>query len=105
HVAYVRSSIEHKQREFLEQAGITNTDITDTYRAVHGVDAKMPEDLLSMARDPETLKILKGSASLHTSDAEWALNQFSKLETERLSLPTLTSEGPVQNRTTKLTPS
>jgi hypothetical protein len=35
HVAYVRSSIDHRQREYLEQAGITNSDITDTYRAVH----------------------------------------------------------------------
>jgi hypothetical protein len=103
HVAYERSSLEHRQREFLEKAGITNTDIMGAYRAVHGADTKMPDDLLAMARDPQTLKILKSQASLHTPDAEWALNQFSTLEAERLSsgAPPLT---PVQNRTTKLIP-
>jgi hypothetical protein len=101
HQAYTHSSFDHRQKEYLDQAGITNTDISQAYRSVHGANATMPTDLLDMARDPQTLKVLKSQASLHTSDAEWALNQFSKLETERLaSTAAVTSGAPVQKPTT-----
>jgi hypothetical protein len=97
-IAQAHETIEQNERRSLQEAGIKNCDLEETYRAVHGPDSKLPGDVLQMARDPATLKILL------EHDQSGYMIQFAQLEHARSRLNENTSGQPTENASAKTAP-